>query len=423
MPSDLALRPARERLAALLQSVFSNLHRHDESSSDEEDQDDDEDDVEFPAENASDDEGEVQVDGDVEIEVEDEDEGDPMGEAGDADDVTSVSSSSLSASSSEETLSVPVLIIGELDFADIQQLRLTSRFYHSLITKSLLKDMYGTALEGVILSHCHLCLRRDPGRNALLFADIDHPKYPFCSRCVDCAVRRNELVPGCRVAMGNYRSAWVCRWCGYPVLVSSAWNHAHFHKRCHAWYGTTLLAYLALGWLQFCIVIIGAALCLRYFRNDTLVLVPSILCLLFAPVPPILINIRRPTTDRNYHWSLAIELVLLGLWIAPTYAIASTAAALPSSAVSKATAATLTFCVLNLLFRLLNTLGNLILLFEFRFWRRKKPDLPLPVASPPGSWPRSSFGLIPGPLSRSTPLPVQSRVEDLEQRGSMVICI
>jgi len=30
------------------------------------------------------------------------------------------------------------------------------------------------------------------------------------------------------------------------------------------------------------------------------------------------------------------------------------------------------------IFRLFNTLGNLILLSEFKFWRRKKPDLPLP---------------------------------------------
>ncbi|PKS05599.1 hypothetical protein jhhlp_008117 [Lomentospora prolificans] len=426
MPPDLALRPARDRLAAFLQSVFSTLHSGDVASDDE----DDGEDLEAAATGLSDDDAEADGDGD------------------DVDDVTTISSSSsLSSSTSEESLSIPVLpdpprrahtsvsrrdsrarkskslaalpsfsnsglqkyrpglrtgpgssrsasrtqsslnitdlpielqvlIISELDFADVQQLRLSNRFYHSLITKSLLRDIYGVTLEGVILSHCHLCLRRNPSRNALLYADITHPKYPFCSRCVDCAVRRNELTPGCRVSMGNFRSAWVCRWCGYPVLLSSAWNHPDFHKRCYSWYGSTLLAYLALGWIQFCIVIVGAALCLRYFKSDKRVLIPCILSLLMAFVPLILINMRRPMTDRTYHWSLGFELTLLGLWIAPTYAISSTITS-PDFNVTQSTIATLAFCGLNLLFRLFNTLGNLILLSEFKFWRRKKPDLPL----------------------------------------------
>lgn len=169
-----------------------------------------------------------------------------------------------------------VLILKRLSFADIQRLRRTSRFFNALITRRLLRDIYGPRLDAVLLSHCRACHARDPTRSTLLYADVGSPSYPFCSVCVSCAVKRDELYAGRRVAMGNYRSAWVCRWCGFPVLADPAWREPLFHQRCYSWYGTVLLAYLFAGWLQLCAVVIGAALCLDNFRRVKMVQVPCI---------------------------------------------------------------------------------------------------------------------------------------------------
>ena len=174
-----------------------------------------------------------------------------------------------------------VLILKRLSIADIQRLRRTTRIFNAHITKSLLRDNYGSHLDAVLLSHCHLCHARDPTRSTLLYADVSSPAYPFCSVCVSCAARRDELYAGKRVAMGNYRSAWVCRWCGYPVLADPAWREPLFHQRCYSWYGTVLLAYLFAGWLQLCAVVVGAALCLDNFRRVKMVLVPCIVSLPF----------------------------------------------------------------------------------------------------------------------------------------------
>ncbi|SPO03627.1 uncharacterized protein DNG_06310 [Cephalotrichum gorgonifer] len=271
-----------------------------------------------------------------------------------------------------------VLILRHLSFADIQRLRHTSRFYRSLITKSLLKDIYGPTLDAVLLSHCHICHAHDPSRAAFLYADITDPRYPFCSTCVACAAARDELVAGRRVSMGNFRSAWVCRWCGYPVLSSPAWHQPHFHRRCYSWYGSTLLMYLLLGWVQFCVVVTGAALCFRYFKGERMVLVPCIISFVLAFWPLIVINVRSPVVDKTYTWSALLEAILLGLWIPPTYAIASVAAD-STGAVPNSTIATLAFCALNLGFRLLNTLGNIILITNPPLWRRKKPNLSPPT--------------------------------------------
>ena len=169
------------------------------------------------------------------------------------------------------------LILSHLPFADIQRLRHTSHFYRSFITKSLLKDIYGEdRLHAVLISHCHLCHAHDPTRATLLYADITSTRYPFCSTCVTCAARRNELFAGKRVSMGNFRSAWVCKWCGFPVVSGAAWREPLFHQRCYSWYGSVLLLYLLLGWFQLCASIVGAALCFRYFRGETMVLAPSV---------------------------------------------------------------------------------------------------------------------------------------------------
>ena len=78
------------------------------------------------------------------------------------------------------------------------------------------------------------------------------------------------------MSLGNYASVWLCRWCGYPVFADSAWSQPEFHRGCYNRYNDVLRAYFALGWIQFCLVVVGGALCWRYFRDDRMVLIPSI---------------------------------------------------------------------------------------------------------------------------------------------------
>lgn len=175
-----------------------------------------------------------------------------------------------------------VLILSHLPFPDIQRLRRTARFYATFITRDLLRDIYGARLDAVLLSHCTGCHAHDATRASLLYADISSPRYPFCSTCGPCAARRDELVAGKRVSMGDFHAAFVCRWCGLPITSWHAWREPSFHRPCYAGYGNVLLANLIVGWGQFCVFVAGSALCFRYFRGEALVLGPCIVSVSFS---------------------------------------------------------------------------------------------------------------------------------------------
>lgn len=56
------------------------------------------------------------------------------------------------------------------------------------------------------------------------------------------------------------------------------------------------------------------------------------------------LNVRSPSVDRTYKVSLAMELIILGLWIPPTYAISKSLTTDPP----QSTVVTLSFCGINL---------------------------------------------------------------------------
>jgi hypothetical protein len=51
---------------------------------------------------------------------------------------------------------------------------------------------------------------------------------------------------------------------------------------------------------------------------------------------------------RTYHWTLALELTILGIWIPPVYHVASEIASASGAPVSRSTQATLAMFVLNM---------------------------------------------------------------------------
>ncbi|KAK6225330.1 F-box domain-containing protein [Colletotrichum tabaci] len=267
-----------------------------------------------------------------------------------------------------------LMIIDYLEFGELENLRRTCRFYRNFLTKQTIRDLFGEQFRLALLAHCYICLKYDPTRGNLLWADYNHPRYPLASKCVDCAYQEDELAVGKKVALGNYASVWICRWCGYPVAGTAAPNQPEFHKNCYSHYNNVLLAYFVLGWIQLSLGIVAAALCWKYFRDETLVLVSSIVnfvllwwCLAFLVV--------RGEHKRTYHFTGVLEAAILGLWCLPLYILVRDIEDGVDGALDRRVTVTLVFIILNMAFRLLNVLGNIILTLEWRHFARKKPRL------------------------------------------------
>ncbi|KAJ0374835.1 hypothetical protein COL26b_007001 [Colletotrichum chrysophilum] len=265
-----------------------------------------------------------------------------------------------------------LLIIDHLEFGELENLRRTCRFYRNFLTKQTIRDLFGEQFRLALLAHCYVCLKYDPTRGSLLWADYNHPRYPLASKCVDCAYQKNELSVGKKVALGNYASVWICRWCGYPVTNASAPNQPEFHKGCYEHYNNVLLVYFVLGWIQLCLGVVAGALCWRYFKDKVLVLAPSIVNFILLWWCLALL-ITRGEHKRTYHLSLILEAAILGLWCMPLYVFINLNEENFKGLEDRRVTVTLVFVVLNMFFRLLNVLGNLILACEWRHFARNKP--------------------------------------------------
>ncbi|OLN86735.1 hypothetical protein CCHL11_03741 [Colletotrichum chlorophyti] len=271
-----------------------------------------------------------------------------------------------------------LLIIDHLEFGELENLRRTCRFYRNFLTKQTIRDLFGEQFRLALLAHCYICLKYDPTRGSLLWADYNHPRYPLASKCVDCAHQEDELAVGKKVALGNYASVWVCRWCGYPVAKASAPNQPEFHKRCYGHYNNVLLVYFVLGWIQLCLGVVAGALCWRYFKDEVLILAPSIVNFILLWLCLALLIVRGEH-KRTYHISAVLELAILALWCLPVYILVGYHEQAIFGAEDRRVTVALVFIALNMFFRFLNVLGNVILAFEWRHWARNKPRSALPA--------------------------------------------
>ncbi|KPM36327.1 hypothetical protein AK830_g10256 [Neonectria ditissima] len=96
----------------------------------------------------------------------------------------------------------------------------------------------------------------------------------------------------------------------------------------------------------------------------------------FLAVWAFCLTLVRNEELRTYHFTLFLELAILALWMPPLYAIVKDAPG-STKGFSKAAVATIAFIALNMWFRLLNVLGNVILVSEYKIWRRHRPGLTL----------------------------------------------
>ncbi|KAK4130822.1 hypothetical protein BT67DRAFT_452161 [Trichocladium antarcticum] len=269
-------------------------------------------------------------------------------------------------------------ILQQLDLADIMRLRKTCKHLHALASPEQIRTLMGPAqLRMQLLGHCKTCLRHDPFRSGLLQPALNDPAYPLASSCIDCAVKARDprIKVGRALMLANFDTAWVCRYCGLPIVEGAAFGHEQFHRFCYKRYNDRLLLFFLLGWLQWGLGIVAAALAWKYYRHAVLVFAPTVtnflllwFCLGFL--------IFRGNRRRTYHCTLVLELAILGLWTPPVYYVATELASPRDVPVPKSTQATLAMFGLNMLFRLFNLVGNIVLLCRLDTTERHRSGVP-----------------------------------------------
>lgn len=225
-------------------------------------------------------------------------------------------------------------VISYLNFGDIERLRRTCRVMRGGIPKPLIRSLFPD-LKMALLGTCYECLSHQPTRAHLIRADENEHRYPLSSKCFSCIARKGEFKVGTKYIIGNYTTAWVCRWCGMPIISTAAWNQPEFHRRCYRVYNKILLLYFLAGCAQWVVVVIAYALTSAYFRQYAMVLGPTTVSFVFL-ITGISDNLQinlimafwafsltvlRGPSIRTYHWAFLVELAILALWIPPVYSI------------------------------------------------------------------------------------------------------
>lgn len=276
-------------------------------------------------------------------------------------------------------------IIRQMPFGDIQRLRKTCRHFYALGSRDMLQVTLGkSALDQQLLAHCSKCLLYDPDRINLLRAEPGDA-WPFTAKCIGCALhtrdwRLSRRTMGFKVTMADATECWVCRWCSEPVISGQAQGHAQFHRLCWQKYNLHLVLFFLAGLGQFCAGVVASALAWRYWRGDRMVWGPAtanFILMWFV----LFMLLLRGNQFRTYGVLFLFELTMLCLWIPPIYAIAKAWDATPAEDVEHSTRATAIFIAFNMISRLLNVLGNIILWAEYDFskhsfkgtpwWQRK----------------------------------------------------
>jgi hypothetical protein len=171
------------------------------------------------------------------------------------------------------------MILQHLDFADIVRLRKTCKHLHALASPETIRILMGSAqLRMQLLGHCKTCLRHDPFRSRLLQPALNDPAYPLASCCLDCALKARDprIRVGRALTLANFNTAWVCRYCGLPIIDGAAFGHEQFHRFCYKRYNDRLFLFFVLGWLQLSLGLVAAALAWKYYRNSVLVFAPTV---------------------------------------------------------------------------------------------------------------------------------------------------
>lgn len=180
-----------------------------------------------------------------------------------------------------------LMILGFLDIADILRLRETCKQLRALASPWQVRAILGRGrLHSQLLRVCKTCLRYDPSRSRLLDSSPADPGYPLASCCLECAVKAGDprIRMGKGIVMANLNVAWICRWCGRFTIGDGALKCEQIHHDC---YSRIMSVYLTLGWIQFGLGIVAAALAWKYYRHEPSVFISTVVSRFCrTPLPP-----------------------------------------------------------------------------------------------------------------------------------------
>lgn len=174
---------------------------------------------------------------------------------------------------------IQLMIIAQLDFGDIVRLRRTCKQLRATATPRQVRALLGPMrLQTQLLEHCKSCLMHDEDRTKLLLSTPRDPGYPLASRCIRCARNADDprIQVGKKVNLANFETAWICRWCGAPVVDFQAHTNEQYHADCYRAYNKALFFFFILGWVQLTLGITAAGLAWRYVRHAILVFAPTV---------------------------------------------------------------------------------------------------------------------------------------------------
>ncbi|KAK4455274.1 hypothetical protein QBC34DRAFT_66577 [Podospora aff. communis PSN243] len=269
-------------------------------------------------------------------------------------------------------------ILTHLDFASLVHLRRTCHQLRALTSPHTLRTLLGpSAFQSLILTSCKTCLVTSPDGTNIVLASPDSPGYPLASQCVTCSLAAKDarLTIERRAPLGNFEVAHGCRWCGWPVVETRTGRYGeNFHVQCAWEYQKRLFWFFVMGWVQLGLGVTGAAMAWRWFRGVVMVFGPTVASFLMLWVCIFSLIFR---SKRRVQVTLFLETTILGLWIPPVYYLAKEMWLINNFRdypIPKSSIAALTMWALNMLFRLLNVLGNLILLSGYDMTRRHRPS-------------------------------------------------
>jgi hypothetical protein len=191
-----------------------------------------------------------------------------------------------------------LMIFSHLDFGDLERLRRTCHHYRQLLTLNFVRRLLDgpDGMASHLTAICQTCLDA-PGRDKLILQSSSQgpsteeekrlsshqihigrtAPLPVSSKCFDCAVRARDLHVGTHLPLADGSSAWVCRWCGWPVGGGThSWAGEQFHIACYDRYYRVLWLSLVLSFAQFAVGVVAATLSLMYFRGKVLVFAPTV---------------------------------------------------------------------------------------------------------------------------------------------------
>ncbi|KAJ9143314.1 hypothetical protein NKR23_g6472 [Pleurostoma richardsiae] len=267
-----------------------------------------------------------------------------------------------------------LLIIRQLGLSDVVNLRRVSKRLRMLASPQIVRSLHtseGTDFDALLESHCSTCMRHLHRGTNRLRTTPSTPGYPLSS------LGHTLLRPGLKVQLGDYEEYWVCGWCGWPVLPQQQKVLPHrecFHGKCYRAYDRYVLLFLLLGLVQFTIGVVAAALVWSFFRKDALVFWPTTVNFILQWMMLFML-LFRGIFGAMYGRALFIETTMLCLWIGPLYSISQEDYPGDSGHISRSTVALVCFIGINMMFRFLNVLGNVLLCCDYDITSRYVPGL------------------------------------------------